>query len=151
MKKNYLEKNKEKKCAVCENIYLTSELDLDPCPHCGWYNEGDDACKRFPDNVIYRNLVSFNKAKKLHAEGKPFTPSIEDFLDAFNFYGEMEFRYKNLNCCLFRSDEEDGIEFGWSPKNIYYFSGKEDFIANAKIGDEYVRDIWNKVEDPRYM
>lgn len=149
MKKNILEKNIEKKCAVCEKVYMTSELDLEPCPYCGWYN--DSMCEEHEDEVIYRNLISFNKAKKLYTEGKPFTPSIEDFLDAFNFYGEMEFRYKNLNCCLFRSDEEDEIEFGWSPKNIYYFSGKEDFIANAKIDNEYVRDIWDKVEDPRYM
>ena len=52
--------------------------------------------------------------------------------------------------CL-RGNADTKIEFGWSPENVYYFSNKEDFIQNAKIGDEYVRDIWDKVENPKYM
>ena len=28
---------------------------------------------------------------------------------------------------------------------------KEDFIKNAKIENEYVRDIWDEVIDPHYM
>ncbi len=103
------------------------------------------------NEVIFPNLVSLTKAKKLYKEGKELRPNLSDFLDGFMFYGEMEFIYNNLTCDLFRTNNEGGIEFGWSPENVYYFSVKEDFIKNAKIGDEYVRDIWDKVEDTRYL
>ena len=64
----------------------------------------------------------------------------------------MKFCYKNLNCCLFLIGNENvKIEFGWGSDSITNFSGKEDFIQNSKIGDEYVRDIWDKVEDPSYI
>lgn len=147
---NIESKNIKKICAVCKKVYYTNEFDLNPCPHCGWYN--DSMCEENENEVIYRNLVSFNKAKQLYKEGKELRPSISDFLDGLYFYSEMFFCYKKLNCCLFLTDNPKGeIEFGWSPDSITYFSGKEDFIQNAKIGDEYVRDIWDKVEDPSYM
>ena len=63
----------------------------------------------------------------------------------------MEFWYKELNCCVYLIGPDSKIEFGWSPENVYYFSNKEDFIQNAKIENEYVRDIWDLVEDPSYM
>ena len=98
------------------------------------------------------NLTSLNKAKRLYQDGKPFTPDLDDFLEMLYFYNEVEFWYKGLNCCLFLTDNPQGkIDFGWSPENGYYFSDKEDFIQNAKIGDEYVRDIWDKVENPEYI
>ncbi len=137
-----------KLCALCGKTYKTNELDLLPCPYCGWYN--DIMCEENPDKVIYRNLVSFNKAKILYKQGKKLTPTIHDFLEAFEFYGEVEFKYKGFLCQLDRS-KENGIEFGWNPNNIQYFKDKEDFIKNAKIGNEYVREIWDKVEDPSYV
>lgn len=88
----------------------------------------------------------------LYQEGKTFRPDLIDFLDGLYFYSEMEFWYKELNCGVFlRGDTNRKIEFGWSPENVYYFLNKEDFIQNAKIGDEYVRDIWDKVENPKYI
>lgn len=39
---------------------------------------------------------------------------------------------------------------GWYNGTIY-FKDKEDFIKNAKIDNEYVRDIWDKVENPCYL
>lgn len=84
--------------------------------------------------------------------GKPFKPDLNDFLDGLYFYSEMEFWYKGLNCCLFLTDNPQGkIDFGWSPENSYLFLDKDDFIQNAKIGDEFVRDIWDKVESPKYL
>lgn len=103
-----------------------------------------------PDRVIFPNLISLNKAKKLYKEGKPFKPDLNDFLDMTNFYSETEFWYKGINFNLFESNE-GVIEFCWSPDEIYYFNNKEDFIKNAKIGDKYVRNIWDKVENPKYM
>ena len=64
----------------------------------------------------------------------------------------MNFFYNHLNCCVFlKGEKETTIEFGWSPNHIYYFKNKEDFVQNAKIGNEFVRDIWDKVENPSYL
>ena len=48
---------------------------------------------------------------------------------------------------------EEGIEMSWGPEpnGIIYFKDKDDFIQNAKIDNEFVKDIWNKVEDIRYL
>lgn len=150
MKNSQYDKIFEKKCDVCGKVLLASKTGNGECPHCGWYNNrlGEEN----KDRVIFPNLVPLNKAEQLYQEGKPFRPDLNDFLDGLYFYSEMEFWYEGLNCCVFlMGDTNRKIEFGWSPENVYYFLDKEDFIQNAKIGDEYVRDIWDKVEDPKYM
>lgn len=154
----------EKPCSICGKPLEVDQFDQGECKNCGWYNSPfDDASKfasKFPniylmqidntDIVIYPNMVSQNKAKRLYQEGKPFTPSLDDFMGMLYFYSEVEFRYSNKDCELsFTKDTR--IIFGWSPESVTCFNGKEDFIQNAKIGDEYVRDIWDKVEDPRYI
>ena len=150
MKNNQYDKIFEKKCDVCGKTLLASKTGNGECPHCSWYNNRIGEINE--DKVIFPNLTSLNKAKKLYIEGKPFKPDLDDFLEMLYFYNEVEFWYKGLNCCLFLTDNPQGkIDFGWSPENGYYFSDKEDFIQNAKIGDEYVRDIWDKVENPKYI
>ncbi len=148
-KENIYDKIFEKKCEVCGHSYMADIYEQGKCSYCGWKNS--HLISEHPNDVIFPNLISLNKAKKLYEEGKEFRPELIDFLDGFNMYGEMEFWYKNINCWLDRANNEGGIKFGWSPENIYYFSDKKDFIANAKIGNEYVRDIWDKVENPKYM
>jgi len=144
-----MEKNIQKKCVICGKIYVIDKYDLYPCPHCGWYN--DEICEVNEDKVIYRNLISLNKARKLYKDGKKLKPDLNDFLDGFNFYGEMQFRYKNIDCELIRSNNKGGISFCYEEGKPIIFESKVDFIQNAKIGDEYIRDIWDKVEDPSYM
>ena len=102
------------------------------------------------NEVIFPNLVSLNKAKRLYQEGKSFSPDLNDFMEMLYFYSEVEFWYKGLNCCV-TLKEDSKIEFGWSPDNVYYFADKDDFIKNAKIGNEYIQDIWDKVENPKYI
>ena len=149
MKNNQYDKVFEKKCDVCGNILLASKTGNGECLHCGWYNNrlGEEN----ENKVIFPNLLSLNKARKLFQEGKPFKPDLNDFLDGFNFYGEMQFRYKDIDCELIRSDNNGGISFCYEEGKSILFENKEDFIENAKIGDEFVRDIWDKVEDPSYM
>lgn len=149
MKNNQYDKVFEKKCDVCGNILLASKTGNGECLHCGWYNNrlGEEN----ENKVIFPNLLSLNKARKFFQEGKPFKPDLNDFLDGFNFYGEMQFRYKDIDCELIRSDNNGGISFCYEEGKSILFENKEDFIENAKIGDEFVRDIWDDVEDPSYM
>ena len=146
--------NKEIKCAVCGNTYMPDENDLYPCPFCGWYN--DFMCMENEDKVIYRNLISFNKAKELYREGKSLKPSLYDFLDALYFYSEVGFFYKNYNCIVYLNSKENIIELIIENKDIndnkkFIFLSREDFINNAKIDDEFLKDIWEKIEDPCYL
>ena len=145
-----MNKTIEKKCIICGNPILTDIYGQGRCSHCNWYNDAMNEANE--DEVIFPNIVSLNKAKRLYQEGTPFRPDLNDFLEMLYFYSEVEFWYKGLNCCTSLIGEQDTkIEFGWSPNNVYYFKDKDDFIKNAKIGDEFVRDIWDKVENPSYM
>ena len=148
--KNIYDKIFEKKCAVCGHRYMADIYDQGECSNCGWYN--GKIYSEFPDNVIFSNLVPLNKAIKLYKENKPMKPDLDDFLEAFEHYGETGFDYKNVGFSLFRNGE-NGIQFNWGPNpyGTIYFKDKEDFIQNAKIGNEYVRDIWDKVENPCYL
>ena len=143
-----MNKTIEKKCVICGNSVLTDTYGQGRCFHCGWYNDIMD--EENENEVIFPNLVSLNKARRLYQEGKLFRPDLNDFMEMLYFYSEVEFWYKGLNCCV-TLGEDNKIEFGWSPNNVYYFTDKDDFIQNAKIGEEFVRDIWNNVEDPSYM
>lgn len=138
-----------KTCSVCNESFLVDQFGQGECPNCNWYT--DTLSEKSPNDVIYPNLVSLNKAKQLYNEGKPFRPDLNDFLEGFDMYGEMQFIYKNIDCELFRSNNEGGISFYYEEGNEILFNNKEDFIQNAKIGNEYVRDIWHLVENPSYM
>lgn len=138
------------KCPICEHITLVDKFGNGDCENCNWILSELDS--QWQNRVICPNLVSLQKARRLYNEGKALNPDLNDFLEGLYFYSEMEFKYNGLNCCLFlRSNTNKEIEFFWNSENVYYFSSKEDFIQNAKIGDEYVRDIWDKVENPNYM
>ena len=140
----------EKQCNVCKHKIIVSQGGNGECFNCGWYNNilGEEN----ENTVVFPNLISLNKAKKLYKENKPLKPDLNDFLDGLCSYREMQFSYNNLNCCVFvRGEEQTTIEFGWSPNHVYYFKDKEDFIKNAKIDNEYVRDIWDKVENAGYL
>ena len=138
------------KCPVCGANGSKDQYGRGECDKCGWIFY--PFVEEQKDNVIYPNLISLNKAKKLYKENKPMKPDLDDFLEAFEFYGETGFEYKDLMFCLFRHGD-NGIEMGWGPNDdeIAYFKDEEDFIKNAKIGNEYVRDIWDKVENPCYL
>ena len=137
------------KCPVCAEDTLLDKFGNGECDNCGWLI--DKISTKCHNEVVYPNLISLDKAKKLYRECKPFNPDLSDFLDGFNMYGEMFFKYNNVECELFRSNNEGGISFCYEEGKPILFENKEDFIQNAKIGDEFVRDIWDKVEDPSYM
>ena len=86
MKYNQYDKIFEKKCDVCGKTLLASKTGNGECHHCGWYN---NRLGEINENmVVFPNLVSLNKAKKLYKENKPIKPDLDDFLEAFVFYGE---------------------------------------------------------------
>lgn len=140
-------------CAVCGNLTKVDIVRQGKCSNCGWQNSlmGEDN----EDRVIYPNLVSLNKAQELYKQGKPFDPNIYEFFEAYHFYGEMQFIYKGIRYGIIsacREDNEDAIDFfEINCTESQVFESDEDFIQNAKIGDEYVKDIWDQTTERYWL
>ncbi len=137
-------------CPVCGNtIYLDNVGNGDKCTNCGWDHSGMH--EEFPDRVMCPNLISLNKARILYKEGKPFTPDFDDFIDGYNFYGEMEFTYNGVTYGLVRS-ENKGVEFwGMNTDKYETFKDIEEFEQKAQIDGKLVKDIWNEVENANWL
>ncbi len=67
--KNIYDKIFEKKCAVCGHKYMADIYDQGECSNCGCYN--GKIYSEFPDNVIFSNLISLNKAKNYIKKTNP--------------------------------------------------------------------------------
>ena len=79
-------------CQICGKSVLVDPYGNGFCENCGWVQNRE--YDKYPDDVRYPNIVAFNKAKRLFAEGKPLSPSFEDFIDGLEFYKEMQFEYE---------------------------------------------------------
>ena len=63
--------------------------------------------------------------------------NFEQFKEWINIGNEIEFTYKGetlISFCKFYCDPSE-------------FTSAEDFMNNAKIDEEYLKDIWDKVVD----
>lgn len=150
MKHNIQEYNIKSKCAVCDHSVMIDEIgNGDKCPNCGW--DHAKIHEEFPDRVMCPNLISLNKARKLYKEGKPFTPDFDDFIDGFNFYGEMEFTYQGITYGLMRT-KNVGIEFwGMNTDKYEIYKDIEEFEQKAQINGKLVKDIWDEVENANWL
>lgn len=150
MKKSPYTKDILSNCNVCRQYVYIDQYGNGQCINCGWQQDRDYIDN--PDRVIYPNVVSFNKAKLLYNEGKPFIPSLEDFLDGLFFYSEMEFSYKGRRFGVFlRKDFIIELYEGNIEESMQSYKTKEDFMNNAHIGGMLLKNIWNDVENSGYM
>lgn len=152
-KENFMEKYIKKRCSICNKYYNGETYDLYPCPHCGWYN--DRFCEENPTDVVYRNLISFNKAKKLYEEGKGFEPDLNDFMAALHSYGEMQFEYKGVYYAVeFVHDENKKLKiqlYNSKTTEKNFFDNDDDFKNNATIDGHPLKDIWDKTTDRYWL
>lgn len=150
MKSKSYEKNKSKNCDVCQNEMFVDSFGNGICQNCGWHQDYDSL--DFPDKVRYPNRVSFNKAKFLYKEGKPFTPTLEDFIGGLFFYSEMEFTYNGRRFGVFlRADFSIELCEGNIEDSTKYYKTKEDFMTNANVDGILLKDIWSDIENANYM
>ena len=146
----YMGKNLEKNCLVCKNLISTDNYGQGRCQNCGWFN--DLLSEENPEKVVFPNVTSLKKARELIAKGEKILPSIEDFCEMLNFYGEVEFTYNGISYDIFRTDNEGKIEYGCSPNFAFNFKNGQDFILNAKtIDGKLLKDVWSEVEDAKYI
>ena len=148
--KDYYKKDEIKKCDVCGQIVLVDQFGNGECENCGWVQNVIN--KNHPNKVLYPNLVSLEKAKRLYAGGMKITPSIDDFLDALFAYSEMLFNYNGKVYEVFLSGDEnqDTIVLSDGARNFEFFSRKE-FIENASVCGKRLKDVWSDVQDARFM
>lgn len=136
------EKNIQAKCPVCGHLVMVNKIcNGDECPHCGWIQNIMNL--EFSDRVVCPNLISLNKARKLYKEGRLLTPDFDDFIDGYNFYGEMEFTYNDITYGVMGVGNV-GVEFWGANTNKYeIFKDIEEFKLKARIDGEFLKDIWH--------
>ena len=142
-----------RKCPVCKNVGLTDQSGNGECNKCGWiFNVYGQKMKNI---VCYPNLVSLNKAKQLYKKGKPFEPNLDEFIEALYCYSEMQFEYNGVYYAVELNNQSNnnvGIcLYNAKTKEESNFSTDEDFKNNAKIGNEYLKDIWDKTTDRYWL
>lgn len=96
-------------------------------------------------------MVTLNRARQLFKESKPFKPTFEEFLMAWEDWGELEFHYKSRRYGLRTVD--DKIRFyEWNVKgSVQTFNIIEEFRDKAHIGGVLLKDLWDDVEQASEM
>ena len=75
--------------------------------------------------------------------------TFEDFIHGLDFYSEMAFTYKG---------EKYGVCYRNDYSVLFYnemqalsFPTKDEFYKSANIDGNLLKDIWDEVQDPRFM
>ena len=143
------QKNIQRRCQICKQQILVDFSGHGKCSDCGWRQS--EMGWEHPNRVMHPNMVSFNRARKLAAQGKPLNPTLDDFVEAFGFYGEMQFTYKDIEYVVgFENGKFIVLWSGKTNQNLY-FSDYDDFATNAHINGILLKDIWHEVENADYM
>ena len=137
----------EIECDLCGHIFWVMKYRGTTCEICNWTNI--EYAVEHPDEVVLHNFVTFNRAKKLYAEGKPLESSFEEFMEVLRQYGEVEFRYRGERYAVIRGDIKTGEKVRISSITAYdgwtIYSSYEEFVRYANIGGKLLVDIWDEV------
>jgi hypothetical protein len=144
-KDNSHKKNILKECDVCLKPVLVDSYGGGRCTHCGWKQTGIDE----PHRICYNdNFVSFNKARKLYKEGKPFLPSFEEFAEVTQVYNEVDIQFNGKRYGVYTMSD-GSIEFfdndNWE-KSMQSYKSFGEFAAKANINDVLLKDMWSQLE-----
>jgi len=153
MKKyNPREKINKSKCDVCNfPIWLDKFGNGDDCPNCGWRQTEESV--DYPDRTGVRNIPSLNSARKLYAEGKnPLLADFNDFIDAWEGYGELEFTYNGIVYGLYAPKAIitlfESISDG---KIVGQFRSLDEFREKANINGVLLKDLWHNVTNTDFL
>lgn len=151
--KNIYDEIFDKPCSVCGKIIKKDIYDQGDCPYCKWKN--NHFADINPIDVLYPNLISLNKAKKLYSEGKPFEPDLDEFIEALNCYSEMQFEYNGVYYAVEfvpNGEDEYDIElYNSKTGEAFIFKTTDDFKNNAKVEGKLLKDIWNDTTDRYWL
>lgn len=146
-------KSEMRSCEICGYPVVHYEYGFyQDCPKCGWRRDSDNIELEQQWGISYPMLVSLSHAKEQYKQGLPFKADFDEFIRELFFYSEMLFDYKQTTYEVFlKGDEEsDMIVFCCTDFQQEYFSEK-DFREKANINGDLLKDIWDEVQDPRFM
>ena len=137
-------------CRVCGKSVLVDPYGNGFCENCGRVQNRE--YDKYPDDVRYPNIVSFNKAKRLFAEGKPLSPSFEDFIEGLKFYKEMQFDYDGKTYgVLIRDNDSVHFYLFHSLVSCQIYPSVTAFHAKANINGTPLSLLWSDVLNADYM
>ena len=140
-------------CEICGYPVLHNEYGFyQDCPKCGWRRGGDNTELEQQWGISYPMLVSLSRAREQYKQGLPFKADFDEFIRGLLFYSEMLFDYRGTTYEVFMKGDEksDIIVFCCAEFQQEFFSEK-DFREKANINGNLLKDIWDEVQDPRYM
>lgn len=144
--KNYV------KCDVCGNSILIDQFgNGESCLNCGW-KQSEESFEN-PNIAGIRNIPSLNNAKQQYLNGKPATlANFNDFVEAYERYGEVEFTYNNMRYGVLFDDETQKIKLlNIVTKEQKLYLNSEDFIKNAQINNQLLKDLWKDVTNTDFL
>lgn len=78
-----------------------------------------------------------------------FPSTFEDFIHGLDFYSEMAFIYKGVKYGVcYRNDYS--VLF-YNEMQTWSFPTKDEFYKSASIDGNLLKEMWDEVQDPRYM
>lgn len=149
MTTNPYERTQIKKCDVCGDIVLVDDFGNGKCNRCGWIQNKDEEEFEQKTKISYPNLVPLSKARKQYKHGEPFKASFDDFVNGLYFYSEMLFTYHGKTYEVLLTTQKKVI-FCCDTFQQEYLS-REEFESKANIDNKLLKEIWNGVENPRFM
>ena len=140
------------KCDVCGNQILVDHFgNGDKCSICGW-RQSEESFDH-PDTAGIRNIPTLNNAIKQFKEGKSATlANFEDFINALENYGELEFTYKNTRFGVLLDDTRNEIILlNIKSNQKQYYSDVNNFTHNASINGIYLKTLWNQITNTDFL
>lgn len=148
-KYNTMEYNNAIACEVCGRLNFADDYgNSAKCPHCGWQQCGSNEMEEKWYGISYPMLVPLSRAREQYKSGKPFKATFEDFINGFNFYGEMLFWYNGRPYQVY--GENNGVQL-YSRGEETDYDTLDDFINNGSVEGKRLKDVWDEVVHPCFM
>lgn len=148
-KYNTMEYNNAIACEVCGRLNFADDYgNSEKCPHCGWQQCGSNEMEEKWHGISYPMLVPLSRAREQYKAGKPFKATFEDFINGFNFYGEMLFWYNGRPYQVY--GENNGVQL-YSRGEETDYDTLDDFINNGSVEGKRLKEIWDEVVHPCFM
>ena len=138
------------KCNVCgQPIWIDQYGNGDECQNCGWRQSEESA--DHPNVAGILNIPSLNSARKLYKQGKPLIADFNDFIEAYESYGELEFTYKQIRYGIWEEKGAIVLHERETGKTIGLYKNIDDFKNNSKINGILLKDLWAFVENTDFL
>ena len=97
-------------------------------------------------------LVSLSHAREQYRQGLPFKADFDEFVRGLLFYSEMLFEYEQTTYEVFlKGDKETDIIVFCCAEFLQEYVSEQEFREKANIQGRRLKDIWDQVQEPRYM